>query len=534
MNTEERSSSRPKWKHILTAALLTTVLAACGGTTIPPADNNGDTDPAGPQGVITGVITNSSGAAASNLQLSVSNTTSRVSADNLEVMSVTTTDEAGQFAFDVSTAGTYGITGISGSEGVYFQVPVTLDADGKLTSEPVTQSTAPLGAVTGSIHTERAGVMISLLGTSFLALTDTDGAFNITGVPAGEYSIAATVAGHTGASRTVTVKSGESTELTAALEFGPTITSVTPEGITSMETVSGPYGDYMTYPVHEIEGSGFGDGIGISRLLFAGKDITSLVTTWTDTHITVDINNNHLYEYQLEFTTVDDLHFTVVTPSGSADTPTAATIDAYSHYNELDDGTRLYSLDPTVMNGFYPEGLTFDLSTNHGTLHVNAPDGPETSTHTIDYSGDGDRFVPVPNPTATVPMITTTSLAGTPLDRFISGNDGYLELISPERNTPGEPTTYQLQLISDDVTYTDDGKFTYTLELPNYSNNCPAFTATPLAPFQFDNNGNTSVTLPAFPLIPAYESCSVVVSVYYDGLSFTTLHIHLTHEEHLP
>src|SRR5690606_41431052 len=72
---------------------------------------------------------------------------------------------------------------------------VTRGADGRLTAAAGQLRSAELGAVTGTVAGQGAGVMVYLAGTSFLALTDAEGDFAITRVPAGDYQAVARLNG---------------------------------------------------------------------------------------------------------------------------------------------------------------------------------------------------------------------------------------------------------------------------------------------------------------------------------------------------
>lgn len=82
---------------------------------------------------------------------------------------------------------------------------------------------AQQGVVTGRVvnaSTNRAipGVRVQVQGTARTALTDNQGAYRITGLPAGSYTITAAVIGHTGANQTVSLAAGQTATVNFSLE----------------------------------------------------------------------------------------------------------------------------------------------------------------------------------------------------------------------------------------------------------------------------------------------------------------------------
>lgn len=73
------------------------------------------------------------------------------------------------------------------------------------------------GRVTGSILSEKgdaiAGISVRLEGTSYAAVTDTDGRFNIKNVHAGSYTLVATGVGHEAKKENIVLKEGQALEL---------------------------------------------------------------------------------------------------------------------------------------------------------------------------------------------------------------------------------------------------------------------------------------------------------------------------------
>ena len=230
------------------------------------------------------------------------------------------TDEDGVFGFDVDRPGAYTLTNLGDTTGAFARILAERQPDGSLLAPATVAMTAlPLGAVTGSVDGRGAGVLAFLAGTSFLALTDADGAFVITRVPAGHYEAMAGVAGTIGAAQSVDVPPGATVALEQPLTIGPSIRGVTPSGLVPMTWTSEDDVEPATYVLH---GTGFGDRQGLSVLRFAGFPLDSqAVSAWTDDTIEVDgarlVDLVSYYGFEAP-TTPEDLRFSVVTVAGEA------------------------------------------------------------------------------------------------------------------------------------------------------------------------------------------------------------------------
>src|ERR1035437_7887842 len=74
------------------------------------------------------------------------------------------------------------------------------------------------GIVTDSLTADQLkGAEIILTGTNFSSVSNTDGVFNITGIPAGEYMLQSTYLGYKGKKYLVNIKSAETLKLKVEL-----------------------------------------------------------------------------------------------------------------------------------------------------------------------------------------------------------------------------------------------------------------------------------------------------------------------------
>lgn len=355
--------------------LLVVLLVACGGqgpATQDPPGSTPEDPPGAPTGVITGALTDSAGAPLSGAEVTLGEAGALpASTAGVEPAAATrtTTNAAGQFAFDVAAEGEYTLTTIVGDEGAFTRVTVTRGADGKLVSKPLEMQAAPLGGVAGSVAGRGAGVWAVLLGTSFLAATDADGEFVISRVPAGDYRLAASLLGATGSSVAVRVRSGEITQVTTPLQLGPVITKVEPETVIFYEW---PLPD--SHNELEVQGSGFGAEVGTSVVRYAGQDVTSAVRSWSDTSIVLDLER---LTDRLEWDdiAVAQAALSLATPAGTASSAPVgyyeASITTPGHYlscGGLDWANDKYLLYATMVGRLQLEGVTFTLEAQNGVV----------------------------------------------------------------------------------------------------------------------------------------------------------------------
>src|SRR5690554_2936835 len=127
--------------HLFTVAVLALILAACS---TPSGTPPGAENPTRPEGVITGVITTSTGEALSNAPVTLQEFTLDASA--LQVQSSSFTDEHGQFGLNISTPGTYALQATGENEGVFEIITVT-STDGKLVAQDLELTSAEYGMV---------------------------------------------------------------------------------------------------------------------------------------------------------------------------------------------------------------------------------------------------------------------------------------------------------------------------------------------------------------------------------------------------
>lgn len=291
-----------------------------GDDAVPPSDR--------PDGVIVGTLIDAAGAslAGQQIMLAVESAVSAASVARFDAgraaATVVHTNGRGEFTFDVSSEGHYTLTNLSETTGAFARVAVVRADDGTLVSHGRVELQAlQLGAISGRVADEGAGVLVFLAGTSFVALTDAAGAFTIGRVPAGSYLVAASVAGAVGTAEAVMVAPGAVSELENDLRIGPSITGVTPDTLLFVDD----YVDGMTLPDFTIHGSGFGDRQGTSFVHYAGFVLDRFaVSFWSDTAISLRgavIDGSISASGWLlpsESRVPEDLRFTVVTAAGES------------------------------------------------------------------------------------------------------------------------------------------------------------------------------------------------------------------------
>lgn len=391
--------------------LLMVLLVACGGPT-----TGTENPPKAPEGVIVGTLKDSSGAplAGADVTLGEAETLpASVSAAGIELAAakITKTNAAGQFAFDVTEAGEYTLTTIVGNEGAFTRVTVERGNDGKLGAKPLEMKAEALGGVAGRVGGRGTGVWAVLLGTSFLASTDSEGKFVISRVPAGDYLLAASLLGANGAPVSVKVAPGEITQVSTPLQLGPVITKVEPETIAFYEI---GLGLPDTHEEFVVTGSGFGAEIGSSIVRYAGYDVTSAVTSWSDTRIVLDEGqlSRHV---EWASRTLAEASFSVVTPAGTARSGTVGYYHAYlmePGYNYCGpDSSEWFSLGMSFMGSLAVEGVTFAVSAVNGT--VRDPATGQAITHVTTGSLGCAVMDIEPTPGTALPLLVTAH-ASTP------------------------------------------------------------------------------------------------------------------------
>lgn len=115
-------------------------------------------------------------------------------------------NELGQFRFDNLTSGTYTLIGTIGQGGAVVQVPVDLESQKTATvivklGGPPAQPVQGNGTITGKVALvdmdgkalpDSSGVQVAVNGTQAMATTAADGAFTLSAVPVGTYTVTAT------------------------------------------------------------------------------------------------------------------------------------------------------------------------------------------------------------------------------------------------------------------------------------------------------------------------------------------------------
>ena len=412
------------------AVMLMLTLAACGGSATAPDDAIGLVP-----NVITGVLSDASGAPLAGRQVSVSAMTVAASAvqsvatgralnNGAARSSVASTDARGVFSVPVSHAGTYGLASVSDSDGAYVSVAVHVDTDGVLMQAgEVRMASTPLGAISGQVDGPGAGVFVFALGTSFSAVTDASGAFAMTRVPAGSYQVVAGFPGSITAPVEVTVVSGATTALSSTIEFGPRVDGVDPSGF--VPWVMDESGWPVSPPSFTISGSGFGSSQALSDLRYAGTNVDTAIRSWTDTEIVVDverIDHSLAAGSRLAYETpAEAFVFEVVTATGSAFTAPVGVITEIisSGWDSTPDGApasdTLFRVQAYAFWVHQLPDVTYDLDVENGQAldaddlspinsFMTAPEGPR-------WGNNMHLFI---RQTSGLPAIITFDPRGTP------------------------------------------------------------------------------------------------------------------------
>lgn len=196
-------------RSLFSILLCALVLAGCS-----TSGGSGDPDPSGAD--LQGLVTGAGGAPVAGASVALFPAGEAAAPGTQR----TTTDTRGAYAFDTVAAGTYNLV-VTTSDGLgAFRANVTVAG-----STPATQNVqvAPLGAIRGVAILEgrpsdSGGIEVSIPGTDFSAETDDDGAFLMSGVPAGTYELRAEAPGHDSATVTgVNVSAGATTVLPATI-----------------------------------------------------------------------------------------------------------------------------------------------------------------------------------------------------------------------------------------------------------------------------------------------------------------------------
>jgi hypothetical protein len=452
-------------------------LGSCGAPT-PPA--GGGTPP---DAVIVGTLADASGTPLVGQQVTltpaVAPSVSSASIDAIaaSAAAIATTDGRGAFGFDVAEPGTFVLANVGDTTGAMARVTVQRGSDGQLTSSGSVGMTAlELGAVTGRVVDRGAGVLVFLSGTSFVAMTGSDGTFAISRVPAGSYEAVASVAGAIGAPVQVTVTSGGVAALATELRVGPVINGVTPAGFVPVE-LDIELGGVLTSPAeYVLSGSGFGAERGLGRLTYGGCEVPfDAVTRWSDSEIAIDPNRAVDGDCDPRFLDADDLRFVVRTLAGSATSPVSGAysldVQWWSEVEDLVEATPA-SVGVGFRAGFYitPAGLTVAVDADNGTVQTMA--GTPLSTWTTTggyeyYNAPSFRVVP----SSWLPIVLTldptadSRVAGEPQRFAVRGGSlfmdlwgarGYVELESLVRAGRGGSrgrSTYLQRVLSQSVSF---------------------------------------------------------------------------------
>lgn len=420
-----------------------------------------------------------------------------------QAASITTTDELGRFAFDVSEPGQYTLSTRTDTTGALARITVTRGADGSLTADEVTLQSAELGSVTGTVAGQGVGVMVYLAGTSYLALTDTDGDYAITRVPAGSYEVIATVNGIHSQARSITVTAGETTAVSGALQLAPTITNVTP-GHLMLVGVPAPRGLEIG-----IEGSGFGDTQGLSRVHYYGIEVPRhAITRWSDNEIVVNLRlleewvGDLLFDGGFGPLDLESMVFSVETPAGVAtsDTITGAYISwIYGYDMRVEFSVSPFNLDTIA-----------DLSVKVDLVSARLVDGdghPVNDPRTSSSSGDAYHVYTL-EPESIYPIILTFTVDDprfepTPSEPLVM-QEPILTLDSHMFPRPGEELTGTL-LTPNDTPYADYSDF--SLRYEGY----PESETTP------DIDSNTGRLSASMPIPAGHTSDEIRLEVLYQG-----------------
>mgnify|MGYP000963608463 FL=1 len=164
---------------------------------------------------IRGVVTDATGSPVASARVVLSSQSASAQADSQSTVS-TQTDSRGAFAFAHVGSGTYSITASTNDGLGSYEASISFTGTGTLT---INLQVTPVGAISGTAVLEdrtedSGGIDVYVPGTSFIAKTADDGAFTISGVPAGTYTLHATYAGYLRSTVSgVTVTSGKNTAI---------------------------------------------------------------------------------------------------------------------------------------------------------------------------------------------------------------------------------------------------------------------------------------------------------------------------------
>ena len=453
--------------RLLAITLVISLLASCG-------QPSGSEPPLGaaPTGVITGTLFQPDGTPLANQQLTLARDDAAPSALQTTAAGIITTNAAGAFATDVNEAGQYVLTYRDVRLGLGAATTITVqDRDGTLSSDPVTMDATELGAITGTVSNQGAGILVYLAGTSYLALTDSDGDFAISNVPAGTYSVQAAIGASTGSSQNVTVASGATTSLPSGLTVGPIITSTSPSDITVSFDESSP--DSGTLVEFDIRGSGFGDSQGLSILQWGNRTMPRfMISKWTETEITVRATPSILYDFfQFELNEpiqpLEAFAFSVTTTAGEATSDVVARIFAFvrAATSEAYPGDLLVDATYAVERSAPVSGLVTGVALTNGQARDPQTDEVVTTYEWNDpYSGSPESKL-VARPDGLLPMVLTLDpnvdprIAGQPTGSFALYSGDWT--IAPAELAYA-PTTFQGAIYADQnstVPMLDDGNF---------------------------------------------------------------------------
>lgn len=502
--------------------VLVVALAACQGPSVngPDIDDNGpDDDPQPLTGAITGTLTDSSGAPLAYAEVELGYAGITVAALEPASAQVYATDAHGQFAFDVNEAGDYTLTWMHPTkpEGALRRVTVNRDADGNLSSSPITMQAAELGRVAGRVVTRGAEPWAFLLGTSFLAPADPNGDFLISRVPAGNYLLAPGLLGVRGKAVEVTVEPGAITTVSELLEFGPVIDSVNPGGFQAADDYVNP-GD----TIFSIRGSGFGNSMGVSQLRYGSLPVNGYVTSWSDEEIVVRMFATALHASAMH----EDLRFTLSAISGEARSERVGVV-----YGSVYSGTCNDDWDPEntwIRAGAFSFGLPVggapvEFAIENGVAR-STPGAPAGTIFLADTDGCVNVVVE-PEPASTPVMVVTASYEGVELHGTVAIATVELQLDSP---------VYYHEYADDNVTVTgqlinsrNGAAITGTGFVAGVDMDYSDFTYGYETPLTLDADGRFSISVPIELMTTNYPQLDILysgVSIASQGFEFEPIH----------
>mgnify|MGYP001026632698 CR=1 FL=1 len=470
-------------KHLTRSLLvvLSLVLVACQG---PGVVGPGVDDPGAPEGVIVGTLTDRAGVPLVGAQVTLGG--GSVSAAGLTTVAVDLvfTNVRGEFAFNVGEEGEYTLTSLLDDQGAFARVLVTRGADGKLVSGAVSLQAVELGAVAGRIAGKGAGAWAYLLGTSFLASTDADGAFVISRVPAGTYQLAPGLLGATGAPVSVTVEAGKLTTVAAPLVLGPVITGVEPSGFSTWGRAWDTGSDTPSEVV--IRGSGFGDEVGLSQLRYAGWELSNAVLSWSDDEIVLSTRHDWGRNRTVDF---EELRFSFASVTGSALSNVGGIVSGYGSTFECLPAVHnegWVGIAPRVFWDTRVRGAEVAFTVFNGSAR-SGPGGAMVSVITTDDDGCAAAYIEA-DANARLPVVAEVSFHGATLEPLVVGNGAYLELDSYYVEPGPNVVQGQLLLWETGEPMDDDGNYTAGMS-------CMYRGVKVEVPISLDNEGRFSVPL---------------------------------------